>query len=444
MLAAVAVLALVPVAASAATPSPAPSPSAAARCQIPQGMESDPQEQALQAQCVSNANRVNDQKGKLSDSLALAQGSATSLQDMLKQTRQAIRDNRLEQDKTRQRIHDLQVQENETATQIEATRQRLDQRKNEYAAFVRRSYKYQPNMLAFLVESRGISDFLEKAAALVQIRQYGVDLLRKIHDEEGRLRSQQDQLNRDHQEAQKRSDDLVQAQQDLIDSSVKEAAILTALNASIASAKDALVMADGQSADLVARIVAQQIARQNYLIQQANDAAWEAARAWMASNNASYVNSTGHTTRYPFLWPAQHGTITQWFGPTDFTMEPPAFGAAHFHAGIDIAYQSGTPVLAADDGVVVAAEDSRLNGQLVGYGRHVILAHRNGMMTLYGHLDGYPVKVGDRVQQGQMIGVMGSTGMSTGPHLHFELRINSTPTDPKPYLPPNGPNDFRA
>ncbi|MEA2645602.1 MAG: hypothetical protein QOE92_685 [Chloroflexota bacterium] len=440
----IALVALLPAAASAAVPSPSPSPSAASRCQVPQGMESDPEEQVLLAQCLSNANRVEDQKTKLNDSLSLAQGSAMSLQDMLAQTRQAIKDNRAEQDKTRARIHDLQVQEAQTAQQITATQQRLEQRRSEYAAFVRLSYKYQPNLFEFIVQSRGISDFLDKASALTRMREYGVDLLRKIHDEEDRLQAQRDQLNHDHQEAQARSDELVKAQQDLIDSSVREAGILAQLNASISSAKNALAMADGQSADLVARIVAQQIARQNYLIQQANDAAWEAARAWMASNNASFVNSTGHTTKYPFLWPAQKGTISQWFGPTDFTMEPPAFGAAHFHAGIDIAYKAGTPVLAADDGVVVAAEDSKLNGQLIGYGRHVIIAHRNGMMTLYGHLDGYPVKVGDRVQQGQMIGVMGSTGMSTGPHLHFELRINNTPTDPKPYLPPNGPNDFRG
>jgi murein DD-endopeptidase MepM/ murein hydrolase activator NlpD len=136
--------------------------------------------------------------------------------------------------------------------------------------------------------------------------------------------------------------------------------------------------------------------------------------------------------------------MTQGFGPTDFNLEPPGFGAAHFHAGVDIANAEGTPIFAADDGIVVAAEESTLNGHSIGYGRHVIIAHHNGMMSLYGHLSAYSVKVGQSVHQGDLIGIMGSTGMSTGSHLHFELRVNSTPVDPMPYLPPNGPNDFKG
>jgi murein DD-endopeptidase MepM/ murein hydrolase activator NlpD len=281
-------------------------------------------------------------------------------------------------------------------------------------------------------------------AALVQIRQFGLNLIRSIRDEQSRLTRQQDQLRTDHDTAVKKNDDLTKAETDLINAEVKEAAILVALNDSIDAAHTELSNADGQSAALVAQIVAQQIAREDALIQQANDAAWAAAQAWLAANNASYPNSGGHSTRFPMIWPAQKGVISQGFGPTDFTAEPPGFGAAHFHAGIDVANNSGTPILAADDGVVVAAETSTLGGQTIGYGRHVIIAHHNGLMSLYGHLDGYNVKPGDRVAQGQLIGVMGSTGMSTGPHVHFELRLNGTPVDPAPYLPPAGPNDYRG
>jgi murein DD-endopeptidase MepM/ murein hydrolase activator NlpD len=89
------------------------------------------------------------------------------------------------------------------------------------------------------------------------------------------------------------------------------------------------------------------------------------------------------------------------------------------------------------------ASDSVLGNKEIGYGKHVIVVHRNGVMTLYGHLEGWTVKPGDTVQQGQVIGLMGSTGNSTGPHLHFEVRVNDAPTDPAAYLPPRGPNDFR-
>ena len=244
--------------------------------------------------------------------------------------------------------------------------------------------------------------------------------------------------------ALKKQNDLMAAQNQLIADEVKAAAILSALQGSIKDAQSELANANNQASALVAQIVAAQIARQDLLIQAANDAAWAAARAWMASNAISFPNSQGHSITYPFIWPATKGTISQWFGPTDFAPEPPGFGAAHFHAGIDIANDTGTPILAADDGIVVAAEDSVLNGHLIGYGRHVIIAHHNGLMTLYGHFEGYLVKIGDKVVQGQVIGLMGSTGNSSGPHVHFEVRMNNTPVDPKPYLPPDGPNDFKG
>src|ERR1700736_1822175 len=91
-----AVLALTPVLASAATPSPSPSP--AAKCVIPAGMEADSQEQALQKQCLAQAGQIQDQKDRLSNNLSLAQGSATSLEQMLQQTRQAVTDNIAQQE----------------------------------------------------------------------------------------------------------------------------------------------------------------------------------------------------------------------------------------------------------------------------------------------------------------------------------------------------------
>ena len=105
--------------------------------------------------------------------------------------------------------------------------------------------------------------------------------------------------------------------------------------------------------------------------------------------------------------------------------------------------------MAADDGLVAAMGDGRY-----GYGSYVVLQHNGGFTTLYGHMLDDPgwlarlprveLKVGQRVNQGDVIGYEGSTGNSTGPHLHFELRINDVPQDPTPYLPPGPPSDFRG
>jgi murein DD-endopeptidase MepM/ murein hydrolase activator NlpD len=396
------------------------------------------------AQCRAEQAKVQTEKGKLADSLALAQGSSDSLQQMLKQTKDAVTENQKQQEQTRAAIQVLEVHQVETAREMDATRKRLALRRKQYADYLRRSYKFQPDIIAAIIESKGISDFLSRTTALIQVRTYGSHLVRSIKIEEQRLQDETDQLHQDHELAMKKQKDLVDSQDRLIADEVKEAAILVALQGSIKDAQNELANADGQSAALVAQIVAAQIARQDQLVQAANDAAWAAAQNWMASNKINYPNSAGHSTKFAFVWPSTKGTVSQWFGPCDYSFEPPGFGAPHFHAGIDDANDSGTPLLAADDGIVVAAEDSVLNGHLIGYGRHVIIAHHNGLMTLYGHMEGYWVKVGDKVVQGQTIGLMGSTGNSTGPHVHFEVRLNGTPVDPKPYLPSGGPSDFHA
>lgn len=100
-----------------------------------------------------------------------------------------------------------------------------------------------------------------------------------------------------------------------------------------------------------------------------------------------------------------------------------------FHKGIDIAGDTGDDVFVALNGKVTYAEYN--NG---GYGNLIIVEHENDMKTYYGHLDKFHVKVGDEVKKGAVIGALGNTGFSTGPHLHFELRVNNDPVDPYDYI----------
>ena len=136
----------------------------------------------------------------------------------------------------------------------------------------------------------------------------------------------------------------------------------------------------------------------------------------------------GHT---PLIWPAPGTVIAQGFGPSPFPFEPPAFGVPHFHTGIDLAGPMGTPIYAPADGVIASATPGT-----TGYGNHVVLALDHNAMCLFGHLEAMLVKAGDTVKQGQLIGLMGSTGNSTGPHTHFEVRVDSQPVDPELFLPP--------
>jgi len=132
---------------------------------------------------------------------------------------------------------------------------------------------------------------------------------------------------------------------------------------------------------------------------------------WMRANSA------------PNLWPVE-GPVTGSFGERI----DPFNGEGAFHAGIDIGAIFGQPVIAPADGVVEFADF------MGGYGRAIILDHGHGMSTRYGHLKSFACFPGQHVHRGDTIGYVGDSGRSTGPHLHYEVRINDVPVNPHKYL----------
>ena len=130
-------------------------------------------------------------------------------------------------------------------------------------------------------------------------------------------------------------------------------------------------------------------------------------------------------------WPLADWVETQAYGCTSFALEPaaPWCPGGHFHSGVDRAAPAGTPIHAAAAGTATVAWDPN------GYGLYVIVLHGGGISTLYGHMESTPLVSGDSVAAGAEIGRVGSTGLSTGPHVHFEVRRNGRPVDPIPLLP---------
>lgn len=128
----------------------------------------------------------------------------------------------------------------------------------------------------------------------------------------------------------------------------------------------------------------------------------------------------------PNVWPAS-GKVNNEFG---FRRNPFGGRSYEFHAGLDIDGERGDAVIAPGGGTVIKA------GYSGGYGNVIDIEHGNGVVTRYGHLSRIEVAVGDTVFRGQKIGQIGSTGRSTGPHLHYEVRINDRPVDPRRFLPP--------
>lgn len=126
----------------------------------------------------------------------------------------------------------------------------------------------------------------------------------------------------------------------------------------------------------------------------------------------------------PTIWPTDSRRITSTFG----VRKDPFTHRATYHAGLDIGGDTGDPIYAAADGTVIGADRS------TSHGNNVLISHANGLRTHYSHMSKILTEVGTKVRKGDIIGELGSTGRSTGPHLHYEVIINGEHVDPLPYL----------
>ena len=153
----------------------------------------------------------------------------------------------------------------------------------------------------------------------------------------------------------------------------------------------------------------------------------EAARQAQASNKGNNKVVPGKASAAGMIWPMPSSRyITSGFGYRNEVMA----GSGTFHNGIDIAVNAGAPIIAAKAGRVIAA------GYHYSMGNHVILDHGSGVYTVYMHSSKLLVNVGQEVSQGQVVALVGSTGMSTGPHLHFSVKLNGQYVNPLNYVSP--------
>lgn len=142
-------------------------------------------------------------------------------------------------------------------------------------------------------------------------------------------------------------------------------------------------------------------------------------------NSLRQLQRTSSPANLPTMW-AHLGKINNEFG---FRRNPFGGRAYEFHPGMDIDGERGDPIAAPANGTIISA------GYKGGYGNMVEIDHGNGLVTRYGHMSKVEASAGDTIQRGQLIGYVGSTGRSTGPHLHYELRLNDKPINPRHFLP---------
>jgi murein DD-endopeptidase MepM/ murein hydrolase activator NlpD len=330
-----------------------------------------------------------------------------SLNAQIDQQKQLIAATQAKLDDVNRQIRYTEADISRRQAQLEARQQLLDQR-------VRAMDKHDSlNYFELVVTSQSFTQLVDRISTMQDVVRSDQQLIGQLKVERAQVQRQQVKLQgqRDQQTA------LLQQQQ----------AQEQQLNATVASQQAALAYYQQLEAQYQAQ--AQALAAENeQLISEIGQ-----LQAQYQGQAQSLGGGSGR-----FAWP-QGGTITQPFGCSDLVLEPydPNCASRHFHQGLDIAAPFGNPIGAGDAGVVASVVTWCSEGYYGcggGYGNQVVIVHGNGFSTLYAHLSRVLVSPGQGVARSQTVGLEGSTGASTGPHLHFGVAYNGRWVDPQAYL----------
>jgi len=391
----------------------------------------DPQQQLLVI------NQIRAQLGSdLADAMAAQQQLKQSLQDNAAQQQQL----QLKISAVEATIADLDSQIAEAQLQEAVLSRRIDAERTQLRELARAMYVSPGSVLLELAEAQSLSDLLTRVSDLNVAGSRASQLKSALAGDLARLKTEREKEQAARDEQVQQRDQLDSEVSQLQALQAKQEKAMAELEVKIEQTQAELARLKTQSTQLAQAVTTMLEQQQDAIIASAMQAVWAQLQLWLQSNNPGQIaTSAGHSTKYRFIWPEPYAQISQPFGPTTYWFEPPYGGYPHFHTGIDLVEPYGSPVYAADDGVVALVGNS--SG---GYGNYVVIAHSGGFNTLYGHLSTALVKVGQTVSQGTVVGLEGSTGNSTGAHLHFELRINQNPVNPAPYLPPGAPSPFKG
>ena len=296
--------------------------------------------------------------------------------------------------------------------QIEQTKQdlalkeeELQQAQNEYDEYekiflVRARTMYENGnveYLEILFGSQSFSDFISKMDIVSKLVEYDRDIMVKLDESKKRIESAKAEIE-NILSRQEESKGMLENKRVSLENALSE--------------KERLISSLSEDIEKFEEIYNSALKAQEEMIRK-----YSAATSY-ASNPVKYTGGQ-------FEWPVPSSSrITSYYG----TRIHPISKTKKFHSGLDIGAAYGTNIVAAADGTVTLATT---NG---GYGKCIIINHGSGITTLYGHNSSLLVSSGDTVKRGQVIAKAGSTGVSTGPHCHFEVRINGSTTDPLPYL----------
>jgi peptidoglycan DL-endopeptidase CwlO len=317
------------------------------------------------------------------------------------QTRQV----RLEANLEAKRAELAQIQEDlrRERLRLARLRERLAEARVELANRLVQMYKEDsPDVVTVVLEADGFADLLERTEFLQRTSAQDARIISRVRDAKAEATATAARLDR----LEKRAEKVAQA----IEAEVVEVA---AVKGELVDRRESYASARAEKAQLLSNTRASRAELEDHVHSLEREQAAVLARLRGSSGVAGPIRQGSGT----LIWPA-NGSISSGFG----------MRWGRLHAGIDMPLPEGTGLRAAASGTVAIA------GWVGGYGNYTCIQHGGSLSTCYGHQSSISVSVGQSVSQGQVIGASGNTGHSTGPHLHFEVRVNGSPVDPLGYL----------
>ena len=321
---------------------------------------------------------------------------------------------------TEDELIEKEVQINEAETKLVYAK--ADENDQYIAMKARIKYMYEngsESYIEILVSADSMSDLLNKAQFIEAISAKDRELLNEYQAIRMRIEEEEKALEAEYAELEVLQDKL-EEKQDKVSALLKEKNLqISDLEGKIKNTAEKLKKLIKEAEEAERRRKEAEAAK------KAAEAAKKAAQAGKGSGTSSGASDKIVTSGSGKLgYPIGNPRITSGFG---YRVAPTA-GATSYHAGIDFGASTGTPIYASEAGTVITAQYNSARGY------YIVINHGNGLQTWYQHCSAMYVSVGQTVKKGQNIAAVGSTGIVTGPHLHYEVHLNGTPVNPKNYL----------
>lgn len=348
----------------------------------------------LEDQLADLQRQAEEQQAKTNE----ASAKVENVSERLRQIQEELRVATAEYKEVKGQLDSVEDKISDNTELLEKTEADLKVKNKKLQQRVRDIYiNGQISYVDVLFGAKDFADLMTRMDVLKRIIKHDYDLIMKVKEEKATVENTRAQLEKDKAEAEVLVAD-AQAKKAKVEDKESEQQVLL----------DQAIYDRDTSERMYEEIMA---------------ASQEVANMIRRSQMSSAGYSGAPAGAGGMIWPIS-GPITSEFG----WRTHPIFGTSRFHSGLDIGGDYGMPIYAAASGTVIYA------GWISGYGNAVIIDHGGGVTTLYGHNDSLNVSEGENVAQGQVIAMCGSTGNSTGPHCHFEVRENGEPVSPYGYL----------